>query len=169
MNVKKIAAAALILAGIALGSVAGAQQAMASNAEVATGITVLATINPADQTAIDAVVTAKTNYESTLAAYQSLTAGSKESKKAYKVALKAWQRVDKLQQQAKQRIGKTFKQSVSAAKHTYLSTLAVAATVSAKAEAKATRDASIASASIARNDALAQIKFKLAKPTKPTK
>jgi hypothetical protein len=166
MNIFKVALSSLLAASVAIGS---AGVANATGSDASTGVALFTTINPADQTAIDAVATAKATYQSALSNYQKLVAGSKESKKAFNVALKAWQKMDKAQQQAKQRIGKTFNQSVLVAKQAYRSAVTSSTTVSAKAEAKATRDAAIAAASVSRTEALALIKAKVAKPTPPKK
>lgn len=164
MKIQNIATAGLVAASLALGSVGFANADVPVSSEVSTGVAVYATINAADRSAVDAVSTAKANYQAAFTSFQGLTAGSKEYKKAFKVALNAWEKIGKTQQKAKQQIGRTFKQSVSSAKQAYRSAVSSATTVSGKAEAKAARDAAIASASVARNDALTLIKDKVAKP-----
>mgnify|MGYP000010399205 CR=1 FL=1 len=164
MKIQNIARAGLVVVSLALGSVGVANADVPVSSEVSTGVVVYTTINSADRAAIDAVSTAKANYQAALTSFQGLTAGSKEAKKAFKVALKAWEKIGKAQQRAKQQIGRTFKQSVSSAKQAYRAAVSSATTVSGKAEAKAARDAAIASASVARNDALTLIKEKVAKP-----
>ncbi len=164
----KLAGSSLVALALIIGSSAQAK-AIETVEVVASDISVQTTINPADQLSIDAVLTAKASYESAQASYSAAAVGTKEAKKAYKVAQKAWQSLTKAQAKAKKQIGKTFKSTVSNAKRSFNASVKGNHNVSAKAEAKAAKNAAIASASVARNDALAAIKFTLEKPVKPAK
>lgn len=154
---------------LVLGSSAHLQVASAEVASIKTESTVLTQVNPADQVSVDLVLAQKTSYESLLASYVAAPTGSKESKKAYKKALKAWQKLKATQAKAKKQISKTFRLTVADAKRVCATAVRAATTVSEKAEARAAKNAAIAAASVARNDALNLIRFDLQKPAKPAK
>ena len=160
--------AASLAVGLVLSPATGADAGTLNATEVLTSSTQLTTLNPVDRTAIDLALSARANYEASLASYQATQPASRQAKIAYRVALQNWRKADLAQKKAKQKIGNTFKKTVATAKIEFSKAQAGSSKLS-KAEAKAARNTAIASASVARNDGLAAIRYSLSKPVKPAK
>jgi hypothetical protein len=167
MKISKIAIA--IATTLAISSMAVVPASAAPISGHTYSVSPAAAIGSEDSAAINAYKTAKANYRAAVADYRAKKNDFKAANAAYKTALQQFKASDKSYANAIKVIGKTFRDSVAAAKAAFKTEFAAATNAEQKLAAKNKYAQAKATAASNRAAALAALGFAPVKPVAPVK